>query len=115
MSKDIVAKTGEYTDREGNQKSEWTKIGVILSNQNGEYMLLDPAVNLAGVLAKQNMLAIEQRKAGNEKARTGKAVMCSIFDRSQDRQQAPQPAPQGGGGAFEDDVPFAAYMKGTVA
>jgi len=108
MSRDVVAKTGEYTTKDGETKSEWTKIGVILSNQNGEYMLLDPAVNLAGVLAKQNMLAIEQRKAGNEKARTGKAVMCSIFDRDQKGQQAPAPQstpPQAGG--FDDmDVPF---------
>ena len=106
MSKDIVAKTGEYTDREGNQKAEWTKLGVILSNQNGEYMLLDPAVNLAGVLTKQNMMAAEKRKNGDEKARTGKAVMCSIFDKSnqgggtQAAQQASQPE------ELDDDVPF---------
>lgn len=115
MSKDIVAKTGEYTNREGETKSEWTKIGVILSNQNGEYILLDPSVNLSGVLQKQNMLAVEQRKAGNEKARTGKAVMCSVFDREQNQgggqQQSSQPQ---GGGAMDDDIPFAPYCKGSV-
>ena len=119
MSKDIVAKTGEYTNREGETKSEWTKIGVVLSNQNGEYILLDPSVNLSGVLQKQNMLAMEQRKSGNEKARTGKAVMCSVFDRDQNQgggQQQSQPRiqemPQGGG--MDDDIPFAPYCVGSV-
>lgn len=119
MSKDIVAKTGEYTNREGETKSEWTKIGVILSNQNGEYILLDPSVNLSGVLQKQNMLAMEQRKAGNEKARTGKAVMCSVFDReaNQGGQQSSQPRTQEmpqGGGSMDDDIPFMTYCKGSV-
>lgn len=107
MSRDIVAKTGEYTNQAGEQKGEWTKIGVILSNHNGEYILLDPAVNLAGVLAKQNMLAIEKRKQGDDKARTGKAVMCSIFDRNQDQQsdQSTQSAPAASE-SFDDDIPF---------
>jgi len=118
MSKDIVAKTGEYTNREGESKSEWTKIGVVLSNQNGEYILLDPSVNLSGVLQKQNMLAAEQKKAGNEKARMGKAVMCSVFDKSgqgggqQQSQGGNQPQ---GGDPLDDDIPFSPYMKGTVA
>jgi hypothetical protein len=103
VSKDIVAKTGEYTNREGETKSEWTKIGVILSNQNGEYMLLDPTVNLAGVLTKQNMLAAEKHKAGDDKARTGTSVMCSIFDRSQQGHQSTQPQTSSSVG---DDCPF---------
>ena len=108
MSKDIVAKTGEYTDREGNVKGEWTKIGVILSGQNGDYILLDPAVNLAGVLAKQNMAAIERRKAGDEKARTGKAVMCSIFDRDQQQggQKTGDDAVPPANEMYDDDIPF---------
>lgn len=110
MSKDIVAKTGEYTNREGEKKSEWTKIGVILSNDNGEYILLDPSVNLSGVLQKQNMLAVEQRREGNEKAKPGKAVMCSVFDRSQQGQGQSAGAPQQsqGGGGMDDstDIPF---------
>ena len=116
MSKDIVAKTGEYTNREGEQKSAWTKIGVILSNNNGEYMLLDPAVNLAGVLTKQNMLAMDKKRNGDEKARVGKAVMCSIFDKSQQQSGGQSaPAPQEGGDPFGEDIPFAQYMRGTAA
>ncbi len=117
MSKDIVAKTNEYQNREGETKAEWTKIGVVLENQNGEYILLDPSVNLSGVLQKQNMLAAEQKKNGNDKARMGKAVMCSIFDKSEGQQggnSAPRQAPSGGD-PMDDGIPFAQYMKGTVA
>lgn len=106
--KDLVVKTGEYQNQQGETKAEWTKVGVILSNQNGEYALLDPAINLAGVLQKQNALAIKQRKEGNEKARTGTSVMCSIFDKSQDggQQQGSQTAPQGGGDIDDSEIPF---------
>jgi len=117
MSKDIVAKTGEYTNREGEQKSEWTKVGVVLENDNGEYILLDPSVNLSGVLQKQNMLAVEQRKAGNEKAKPRNSVMCSVFSRdaNQGQQSSSQPQTQAmGGGMAEDDIPFAPYCKGSV-
>ena len=124
MSKDIVAKTGEYTNREGEKKSEWTKVGVLMSNDNGEYILLDPTINLSGVLQKQNMLAdmlaVEQKKAGNEKARTGKAVMCFVFDRDQNQQGGQQQSQQrtqempAGGGLVDDDIPFAPYCKGSV-
>ena len=115
MTKDVVAKTGEYTNRDGETKSEWIKIGVILSNQNGEYMLLDPAVNLAGVLTKQNMLAAEKRKQGDEKARTGTSVMCSIFDKDQPQAPAQQAPSQPSGGSADDDIPFSAYQKGWTA
>lgn len=103
--KDVVAKTGEY-QRDGETKSEWTKVGVILSNDNGEYMLLDPAVNLAGVLTKQNMLAVEQKRAGNDKAKARKSVMCSIFDKNQNSGQGGTQNAAKQDGFPDDDVPF---------
>lgn len=104
--KDIVAKTGEYQNAQGETKAEWTKVGVILASENGEYILMDPAINLAGVLAKQNMLAHQQRQAGNEKAKPRSSVMCSIFDKSE--QQTSQEAPQSTGAdpGADDDIPF---------
>ena len=81
MAKRIVAKTGEYTNQQNEQKGEYTKLGVMLNNNNGDYMLLDPSVNLAGVLIKQNALA----------AKTGKEqrdmVMISIFEDDNQNQQ----------------------------
>lgn len=80
MAKRLVAKTGEYTNKQTNEtKGEYTKIGVILSGDNGEYMLLDPTVNLAGVLIKQNVYAMQQGKQQRE------SIMVSVFE--DDNQQ----------------------------
>lgn len=74
MAKRLVAKTGEYINQQQETKGEYTRIGVVLSNQNGEYMLLDPSVSLAGVLVKQNALAAKK----GEQMRDN--VMISIFE-----------------------------------
>ena len=100
MAKRIVAKTGEY-QKDGQAKSEYTKLGVILNNDKGEYMLMDPSVNLAGVLIKQNCLAA--KKGGEQRD----MVMISIFEDDnqnqqqgnfvqQQPQQQPKQQPQGG-------------------
>lgn len=82
MAKRLVAKTGEYQNQQGENKGEYTKLGVVLSNQNGEYILLDPSVSLAGILAKQNALAMKK----GEQVRDN--VMISIFeDENQNQQQ----------------------------
>ncbi|AUR82883.1 coil containing protein [Vibrio phage 1.029.O._10N.261.55.A7] len=80
MAKRIVAKTGEY-QKDGQTKGEYTRVGVVLSNQNGEYMLLDPAVSLAGLLVKQNALAASK----GEQIRDN--VMISIFEDDNQGQQ----------------------------
>lgn len=105
--KDIVAVTGEYT-KDGQQKAEFTKIGAIgFSQQSGkEFVLLDPSVSLAGVLAKQNALAL---KRGEEQRAN---IMCSVFDKSAQQQQPQQgyqqqpQQPQQQGGQFNDDIPW---------
>jgi hypothetical protein len=87
MAKRIVAKTGEYTNQQNEQKGEYTKLGVILSNDKGEYMLLDPSVSLAGVLIKQNALAA---KTGGQQR---DMLMVSIFEddnQQQNNQQGQQ-------------------------
>ncbi len=80
MTKRIVAKTGTY-QKDGQEKGEYTKLGVILNNDNGEYMLLDPTVSLAGVLIKQNALAA---KTGGQQR---DMLMVSIFEDDNQGQQ----------------------------
>ena len=87
MSKRLVAKTGEY-QKDGQTKGEYTKIGVELSNDNGAYLLLDPAVSLAGVLVKQNALAAKQGKPMRDN------IMVSIFEDEGQGQQQQQPQQQ---------------------
>ena len=48
MAKKIMIKHGEFTNRDGEVKNKWVQVGTILENNNGEYVLLDPTINLAG-------------------------------------------------------------------
>ncbi|WP_372857585.1 hypothetical protein [Pseudoalteromonas sp.] len=96
MAKRIVAKTGEYTNQQNEKKGEYTKLGVILNNDNGEYMLLDPSVSLAGVLIKQNALAA---KTGGQQR---DMLMVSIFEDDNQGQQPQQQQQQGG---FQQQAP----------
>ncbi len=69
--KKIMAANGSYTDREGNTKTNWVKIGMLGMSQNGkEYILLDPCINLAGFT----------REMGKD------MLMCSVFE-DQPKQQ----------------------------
>ena len=98
--KRLSSVVGEYTDKQTNQqKSEWQNIGVIGIGKNSkEYMLLDPTVNLAGVLLKQNVLAA---KRGDQ---LSDMVMTSIFEENNQQQQAPQGYQQQQGG-FNQQAP----------
>lgn len=83
MTKRLVAVTGNYTNKEGQEKAEYTEIGVIITGKNGkDYALLDPAINLAGLLLKQNALAAKRGEAPSDR------VMLSVFE--QDNQQGQQ-------------------------
>tara|TARA_B110000881_G_scaffold191781_1_gene183994 strand:- start:915 stop:1319 length:405 start_codon:yes stop_codon:yes gene_type:complete len=98
--KRLVSKTGTYT-KEGQEKGEYTKIGVLLEGEGGEYMILDPTVNLAGVLLKQNALAAAQGKQQRD------SVMVSVFTEDGQGQQAQQPqqAPQHNQGYQQPNAP----------
>jgi hypothetical protein len=89
MAKRLAAKVGEY-QKDGQTKGEYARLGVIMQNDNGEYLLLDPSVSIAGVLAKQNALAAQN--GGQQR----NMVMVSVFDDSQ--QQTGQQTGQNQGG-----------------
>ena len=107
MPKRLAVKTGTYTDREGVEKGRWVDVGVILSNDKGEFALLNPGVDLAGLMMQQRVAGIGKRDSD--------MVMASIFDN--DRQQGQQrtqgqqrnaspPANQPTTGDFDDSIPF---------
>lgn len=111
--KRLAIKVGEFQNQQGETKGEYIRLGVIGESQNGEYVLLDPAVNLAGALTRQNMM---NHKAGRNPS---DKLMVSVFDDSQQQgsQQQPQggnqqqgqaPAQQQGSNApdFNDPIPF---------
>lgn len=90
MTKKIVVVTGEYQKQDGTKGANFTEVGIINTSQNGkEYSLLDPAVDLAGLLLKQNAIAAAKGEPPRD------MVMCSVIQRQQ--SAAPAPAPQQGG------------------
>lgn len=103
MVKRLMAKVGTY-EKDGQTKGRYVEVGVIMENQNGEYALFDPSVNLAGVLMQQHAMA--QQTGG----RSGDRVMVSIFDNNRDNrgggqsggQQSQRQAPR----ELDDEVPF---------
>lgn len=97
MVKRLSAKIGEY-EKDGQTKGRYVEIGVILSNQNGEYILMDPTVNLAGVLTVQNMM---NHKAGRK---ISDRVMVGVF--SDERQSGGGQGGAGGAGPDDDSIPF---------
>ena len=101
MSKRIMAKVDSY-QKDGETKGKYVEIGVILSNENGEYALINPGVNLAGVMMQQR-INLNQTK--------GSSVMCSIFDNdnqqsNNNQQQAPAQQAAPTNDALEIDIPF---------
>ncbi|MFK5950911.1 MAG: hypothetical protein QM500_19335 [Methylococcales bacterium] len=106
MAKRLVIKTGEY-QKDGQTKGEYLKLGVVLSGDNGSYVLLDPSINLAGALIKQNIMASKGGKPERD------MLMVSIFtddnqqqnNQQQNQQSQPQPsAPVDD--SFDDAIPF---------
>jgi len=66
--KKISIANGNYIGQDGQQKTNWVKIGIIGVSQNGkEYVLLDPTINLAGF----------PREDGKN------MVMCTVYDDAQ--------------------------------
>lgn len=100
--KRLAAKVDEY-QKEGQTKGKYIELGVLnTANDGGEYILLDPTVNLAGVLVKQNAMNAQHGKP----AKT--SIMVSVFDGQQQgqqpggfqqpQQQTPKPHPNQTGG-----------------
>lgn len=80
MAKRLAVKVEQYQNEQGENKGRYVDLGVVLSGDNGEYLLIDPTVSLAGCLSKQNIMNHQNGK----KVRT--SLMVSIFD--DDQQQA---------------------------
>ena len=86
---DVTIKTGEYTDNSGQTKGRYTKIGVVMSGSDGgQFMLLEPQVDIAGCLMLQNNLAAAKGQPPRD------SVMCSMFAPNEQGQAPQQPMPQ---------------------
>jgi single-stranded DNA-binding protein len=110
MAKRLAVKVGEFTNQQGETKGEYIRLGALMAgNEGGEYLLLDPTVNLAGALTKQNMMNHKNGKQVRD------SLMVSVFDDSNGKQQGgQQPASNNSGpdygsnetDYYDDDIPF---------
>lgn len=94
MPRNITAAVEEY-EKDGETKKRYVNIGVILEGEYGEYMLLDPTVDLAGVMLKQRLM--NPKKAGT-------SVLCSIWDN--DDAPKSKPKPDASTEELDDGIPF---------
>lgn len=97
--KKIMAKVGTY-EKEGQTKGRYQQIGIIKENSNGEYVMIDPGVDLAGVALKQYLMNPDK---------AGRVVMASVFEdepRQQRQQGGGDPKPSRGNDDFDDSIPF---------
>lgn len=83
MTKRLSVKVGEY-EKDGQTKGEYIEVGVILQGDDGEYALLNPSVSLAGILAKQNIMAL------NKGANQRDMITCGIYENTNNNQQQGQ-------------------------
>jgi len=96
MAKKITARVGSYTNAQGEQKGRFVEIGALGISQAGkEYVLINPTVDLGGVLQLQNIEAAKEGKEPSDR------IICSVFDNDNAQGQgngygqAPQQRPQG--------------------
>jgi len=73
MSKKLAVANGNY-QKDGQEKTRWVNVGVILEKNGKEFMLIDPTINFAAF----------PREQGKD------MVMVGIFDDSNQGQQQPQ-------------------------
>ena len=89
--KKLVAKVGEYTNQQGETKGRYTNLGVLMTGSDGgEYMLLDPTVNMAGVFALQASMNAQNGKAPSDR------VMVSVWEENSQQQGQGAQQQQGG-------------------
>lgn len=56
--KRLSVKVGTYI-KEGKTVGKYQEIGILKDGEDGQYILLDPSLSLAGLLAKQNKMAFD--------------------------------------------------------
>lgn len=88
MTKRLSVKVGEY-QKDGKTVGDYQEVGVLIdSDDGGQYVLLKPEISIAGLLAKQNIMALN--KGENQRD----MVMCGVYDN--DNNQSQQGQQQGG-------------------
>ena len=95
---DLVVTTGQYVDRQGNQKREYETIGAVFQGQHGMYAIIKKTFNPAGVPSDRASFFVnfyEPRDRNASPQQQGG---------QQQRYQPPQDAASAAD--FNDDIPW---------
>ncbi|MGZ3797892.1 MAG: hypothetical protein ACXVB1_16090 [Pseudobdellovibrionaceae bacterium] len=55
---DLVIKTGEYTNAQGEKKNRYQNVGAVMEGDNGPFILLEKTFNPAGIQDGKNSVLI---------------------------------------------------------
>ena len=98
----LSVRVGEYQGQDGQMKGRYVNVGVIMQKQDGkEYVLLDPSISIAGLMALQNAEALKKNEPLRDR------VLAGVFE-DQPQQQAPQ---QGGYQQQPQQQPQGGYQQ----
>ena len=104
---DIVAKVGEYTDRQGQTKARYENVGALMQGDNGPFIMMKRTFNIAGLPqdGRDNALlsCFEPRddQQGGNNGNRQQSTRQSSYD-----AQRPSGAPAGGADFDDSEIPF---------
>lgn len=82
----LAVKTGTYINQQGEEKTNWLRVGAVMQKDDGgKFLLLDRTFNPAGVANPNNW----------------DNIILSMFEPKNNQEQEPSPPPPG-----DDDIPF---------
>lgn len=93
---DLVVKTGEYQNGQGETKARYKNVGAVMRNDNGQFLMLDRTFNPAGVPGDRDTVLISMFEPRDNNQRNG-------------NRQSQGSAPAGGGyvdGLDSSEIPF---------
>ena len=102
---DIVAKVGEYTDRQGNTKARYENVGALMQGDNGPFIMMKRTFNIAGLPndGRDNaLLSCFEPRDDQQQGNRQQSARQASYD-------AQRPSGAAAGGAFDDgdSIPFA--------
>lgn len=106
---DIVAKVGEYTDRQGQTKARYENVGALMQGDNGPFIMLKRTFNIAGLPndGRDNaLLSCFEPRDDNAQGNRQQSARQSSYD-----AQRPSGAPAGGAFDDWDPIPFAPEVR----